>query len=165
MVEKIERAVEGGFEPAIRFFDDAEEKLGKRFKVLLQDIEFYTRRRAARENAIPGEERAVSQARHKVREAAKSVIRASSAVAMVANDLEILQNQVTEKRVQLRAFISMDVVGDDAAAEVKRLMKVELPPHPTFPTFVNWSAHPSYVKWSSVLERLMVDADAELPCG
>jgi hypothetical protein len=163
LFEKITRVVESGVEPSVRFDSDEEEQLGTRLKSLLLDVELYTRRRAANETAIPGKERAVGTARHKVREAALAVIRASDAVAMVMNDLEILQNQVTEKRVALRYFISKDLVSPDDAAEVKRLMKVELPPHPMGVTYVNWSAHAAHIKWAAALERLMVDADAELP--
>lgn len=82
---------------------------------------------------------------------------------MAVNDLEILQNQVTAKRVALRYFINKDLVPPDDAAEVKRLMKVDLPPHPMDSTFVNWSAHAAHLKWEGALERLMADPDAELP--
>jgi hypothetical protein len=163
LFEKITRAVESGVEPSIRFYNDEEEQLGTRLKSLLQDVELYTRRGAANETAVPEKERAVGTARHKVKEAALAVIRASDAVAMVMNDLEILQNQITGKRVALRFFISKDVVSPDDAGDVKRLMMVELPPHPTNPTFVNWNAHAAYIKWEDALERLMDDPDAELP--
>jgi hypothetical protein len=118
---------------------------------------------AANEVAIPERERAVGTARHRVREAALAVVRASDAVAVAMNDLEVLQNQVTEKRVALRYFISKDLVSPDDASEVRRLMKVDLPPHPMDATFVDWSAHPAHTRWGDALERLMADADAELP--
>jgi hypothetical protein len=163
LFEKITRAVESGVEPSVRFDSDEEEQLGTRLKSLLQDVELYARRRAANETALPEKELAVGWARHKVKEAALAVIRASNAVAMAINDLEILQNQVTEKRVALRYFINKDLVSPDDAAEVKRLMMVALPPHPMGATYVNWSAHAVHIKWEDALERLMVDADAELP--
>jgi hypothetical protein len=97
-------ALTSGVEPSIRYFNDEEEQLGTRLKTLLQGLEFFTRRRADKEAAIPVYERAVGESRRKVRLAALAVIRASGAVAMVMNDLEILQNQVTEKRVALRFF-------------------------------------------------------------
>jgi len=163
LIEKIERAVESGVEPSIRFYNDEEEQLGTRLKSLLQDVELFARRITQNETAVPEKERAVGTARHRVKEAALAVIRASDAVAMVMNDLEILQNQVTEKRVALRYFINKDLVSPDDVVEVKRLMKVDLPPHPMDATFVDWSAHPAHIKWEDALERLMADPDAELP--
>jgi hypothetical protein len=163
LFEKITRAVESGVEPSIRFYNDEEEQLGTRLKSLLQDVEFYTRRITQNETAVPERERAVGTARHRVKEAALAVIRASDAVAMAMDGLEILQNQVTEKRVALRYFITKDLVSPDDAAEVKRLMKVDLPPHPMDSTFVNWSAHAAHIRWEDTLQRLMADADAELP--
>jgi hypothetical protein len=161
LFEKITRAVESGVEPSIRFDSDEEEQLGTSLRSCLLNVELYTRRKSQNETAVPEKERAVLAARHRVKEAARAVIRASDAVAMVMNDLEILQNQITEKRVALSYFISKDLVDD--AGEVKRLMMVELPPHPKNPSFCNWSAHAAHIKWAAALERLMVDADAELP--
>jgi hypothetical protein len=139
------------------------DKVGARLKGLLQDVELFARRVTSVEAALPAKEDVVSAASRKVREAALAVIRASGAVAMVMNDLEILQNQVTEKRVALCFFINKDLVPPEDAAEVKRLMKVDLPPHPMDPTFVDWSAHAAHIRWEGTLERLMADPDAELP--
>jgi hypothetical protein len=129
----------------------------------LQDVELYARRISKNETAAPEKERAVGEARHKVKLAALAIIRASDAVAMTVNDLEILQNQVTAKRVALRYFINKDLVSPDDAAEVKRLMKADLPPHPMDATFVDWTAHAAHIRWEDALERLMDDPDAELP--
>jgi hypothetical protein len=163
LFEKIERAVESGVEPSIRYYNDEEQQLGTRLRGVLQDVELFARRMAANEAAIPAAEWAVGEARRKVRVAALAVIRASDAVAMAMNDLEVLQNQVTEKRVALRYFIGMDLVPPDDAAEVRRLMRVDLPPHPMDATFVDWTAHPAHFRWEGALARLMTDPDAELP--
>jgi hypothetical protein len=152
LLRKIEQAVIAGVEPSVRYFNDEEEKFGARLKSALQDIEFYTRRRVAKEASIPEEERAVIQARRKVKLAALGVIRASGAAAAVASDLATLQAALIEKRVQLHFFISNDLV-DDAAA-LQRLMTLETK---------GWRWHPAALNWSAALEALMVDADAELP--
>jgi hypothetical protein len=156
LLRKIEQAVLAGVEPSIRFFNDEEEKFGKRLKSALQDVEFYTRRRAASEARIPDEEMAVVKAQRKVREAALAVIRASDAVAMTMNDLETMQNVIAARHAALRFFGSNDILPADEEAEVKRLMNQA--------AFVNWDKHPVRLRWAAALEKLMVDADAELPC-
>ena len=52
LLSKIEQAVIAGVEPSLRYFNDEEEKFAARLKSALQDVEFYTRRRAAREASI-----------------------------------------------------------------------------------------------------------------
>ena len=92
-----------------------------------------------------------------MKEAALAVIRASSAVALAMNELEIMHAAVITKRVQLHYFLSNDVVDDaEAAGAVKRLMMMTLETQ-------DWRRHPAALKWADALERLMGDPDAELP--
>lgn len=108
-------------------------------------------------------ERAVGTARHKVKEAALAVIRASDAVARISNDLETLQNEIIRRRFALRFLIGKDLVPEQDAAEIKRRMQTELPPNPVQPTFEDWARHPSHVEWADVLKNLQHDPDYELP--
>ncbi|MGB8898267.1 MAG: hypothetical protein WCC90_02970 [Methylocella sp.] len=155
LLDQIEKAVESGVEPLRSTFRSAEEEqLATKFKSCLQSVEFHNRRRAAREAVIPGEEATVERGRRKVRQCALDVIRATDAPAIVANDLSVMQAALVEKRCALHFFISNDLV-DDAPA-LQRLMVLETE---------SWRRHPAVLKWSAALERLMADADAELPAA